>query len=160
MFISLFSELETLVPGWETAVPKKDRTFHFITRLDLRTLGSSRPVTFERLMTYIFCDLEFNPPKQLRGQIFCIRIFQILYWTEPHGPRSGYYQKIEIPNNIPLHELPPLAKLDGTYRVLFFSTHLEIGDADDFLIRYPKSPRARMRHAEKKWKRKHVHFQQ
>jgi len=161
MFISLFSQFEPLVPGWEEALPKKELTFYFTTRLDLTKRSTTRPTTLQNLLDYIFADLQFNPPHYLRGTIYWIQVFQILYWTQPKGPLSGYYYKIDIPNKTPIHELPPLAKLDGTYRVLFFSTHIDVGDPGNFYTTwYPKSSRARIRHWDKKQARKHLRIAQ
>ena len=91
------------------------------THCDLRKFNP-KSTTFSDLLQYIYQDLEYKSPSEIRGQTFRFQVFCIYYWAKTGT--KGYYHKIEIPSTVSTDEHPPLIKVNGTYRVHFYTTHM------------------------------------
>ena len=138
MIISLFSKNGSHP---ELKTPRTQRG-SFTTYVDLNTLRV-KELTFKDLFDAVICDFCYNPPRKFKGVRWEIGVRQIRYWAKLGSYCSVY--TIQFPLKNPHKRFPPLAKLNGSFRVLFCTNHSWIRE-EWGTEEYPKDPRARLRH--------------
>jgi len=138
MYISLYSKNNSH-PELKTS---RDRRISFSTYVDLRTCTSK--LTISELFQALISDLHYNPPRGLRGNRYQIEVRQVRYWAQ-FGPYCSTCI-IQLPLKNPNKRFPPMAKLKGSYRILFCTIHSFICETYPAMEEYPKNPHARLRH--------------
>ena len=137
MHLTLCSKDRSTFPGVE-----KSRHFTFSTIADLQII-KRQGLTIKDLFQLVCFDLEFNPPKCIRGDSWQIRVKEICYMAQINNQITEFSVKVPTP---PRHKhYPPLEKINGTYQIYFYAEHTWAGDAG-FERKYPSNPDARLRH--------------
>jgi hypothetical protein len=93
--------------------------FYFSTKINLSKINPYQ-ATFQTLLTLLYENLEHNPPRTIQGKQCVFKVRQIVYWA-----KIGSYcflNNIDIPSKGPIGFFPPLAEINGTYRVHFHAT--------------------------------------
>ena len=101
--------------------------FYFLTQINLTKLNPHK-TTFQDLLFLLYKHLEYNPPRKIWGKRCIFRVHQVIFWAKI-GNHCFLY-KISLPSESSARSYPPLAKIDGTYRVHFCTTHTILGHDD------------------------------
>ena len=121
---------------------EKSRHFTFSTIADLQVIRK-QGLTITKLFQILCFDLEFNPPKCIRGDRWQIRVKEISYVAQLNGQTIEHKIRVPLTSNDKHH--PPMAKVHGTYQIYFHAEHTWAGDAGFDQV-YPSNPSARLRH--------------